>query len=186
MPKIIATEWITLDGVFDANTMQKWQAPYDSPQRQKFIQNNILSADGFLLGRTTYEMLAPYWSAMKNNEMGVADKLNNAPKYVVSTTLKKGDWNNSTVIRDNVLGKIRELKAKPGDGILIMGSATLVQSLADANLIDEYRFLVHPIVMGSGARFFREGMGETKLKLVKSEALNLGVMSLIFEPAKPL
>jgi dihydrofolate reductase len=184
MPKIVATEWMTLDGVFDANTMQEWQAPYDSPQRQKFIQNNILSADGFLLGRITYQMLAPYWSAMKKNEMGVAEKLNSAPKYVVSRTLKKGDWNNSTIIKDNVVQKIRELKAKPGNSILIMGSATLVQSLMGADLIDEYRFLVHPTIMGSGARFFREGMQATKLKLVKSEALSLGVISLILQPAK--
>jgi dihydrofolate reductase len=184
MPKIVATEWITLDGVFDASTIPQWQAPYDSPQRQEIISNGILAADGFLVGRATYQMLAPYWSAMKSNEMGIADKLNNAPKYVVSKTLKKGEWNNSTIIKDNILDKIRELKAKPGGNILIMGSATLVQSLMDASLIDEYRFLVHPIVMGDGARFFREGMRQTKLKLVKSEALNLGVMSLTFEPAK--
>jgi dihydrofolate reductase len=185
MPRIIATEWITLDGVFDASTIPEWQAPYDSPQRQELIRNGILGADGFLVGRTTYQMLAPYWSAMKNNEMGIADKLNNAPKYVVSKTLGKGDWNNSTIIRDNVLDRVRDLKRKPGNYILIMGSATLTRSLMDADLIDEYRFLVHPIVMGNGARFFRDGTHQTKLELVKSEPLSLGVMSLIFRPANP-
>lgn len=82
-----------------------------------------------LLGRVTYEMLAPYWSALKKNEMRIADRLNNAPKYVVSSTLKKPQWNNSTIIKENVKEEITKLKHQPGQDILITGSAALVQSL---------------------------------------------------------
>jgi dihydrofolate reductase len=89
MRKIVVSAWVTLDGVFDADTMEQWFNPYDSNERQAYIKAGILACDAILLGRVTYEMLAPYWSALKNNEMGVADKLNSVPKYVVSSTLKK-------------------------------------------------------------------------------------------------
>src|SRR5471030_2170256 len=98
-------------------------------------------------------MLAPYWSSLHNDEMGVARKLNSAPKYVVSASLEKADWNNTTIIGDNVVAEITRLKEQPGTEIQIEGSATLVQSLMEADLIDEYRFLVHPIIMGTGKSF---------------------------------
>jgi dihydrofolate reductase len=131
-------------------------------------------------------MLAPYWSALRNNEFGIADKLNSAPKYVVSSTMKKADWNNSTIIRDakRVVAEITRLKQQPGQKILIPGSATLVQSLMEAELIDEYRFLVHPIIMGRGKRFFKDGLPTTRLKLVKTKTLGLGVMLLCYQPAE--
>jgi dihydrofolate reductase len=128
-------------------------------------------------------MLAPYWSTLKNNEMGVADKLNNAPKYVVSTTLKKAGWNNSTIISGNVIEEVKRLKKQPGSYILLDGSATLAQSLMAAGLVDEYRLLVHPVIMGGGKRFFREDMPVSKLKLVHSAPLDLGVVQMIYEKA---
>jgi len=183
MRKLIVKEWITLDGVFDAQTMDKWNAPYHSDSRARCIIEEILGADAFLYGRTTYEMLAPYWSALKNNEMGVADKLNSAPKYVVSTTLEKADWNNSTVISSNVIEEVKKLKEQQGSYILLDGSATLAHSLIEAGLVDEYRFLVHPVIMGSGKKFFRADFPVSKLKLVHSEQLDLGVVQLIYEKA---
>jgi dihydrofolate reductase len=128
-------------------------------------------------------MLAPYWSSLKNNEMGVAAKLNSVSKFVVSSTLKKTEWNNSTIIKDNVVVRITKLKQQPGHEIQIEGSATLVQSLMEANLIDEYRFLVHPVIMGSGKRFFKDGMHTTGLKLVKTQTLDKGVILLCYQPA---
>jgi dihydrofolate reductase len=173
--KLIVSEWMTLDGVFDADSMKEWFEPYESQDRQEYIKENVLTSDAFLVGRVTYEMLAAYWPNHKNNEMGVADRLNSAPKYVVSSTLKKAEWNNSTIINEDVVEEITKLKQQPGQDILVFGSATLVESLMAANLIDEYRFLVHPIIMGSGKRFFRDEMVATKLKLVKTKTLAHGV-----------
>ena len=183
MGKLIVSEWITLDGVFDGKIMDKWFQPFDSEDRRAYIIKTMAACDAILFGRTTYEMLAPYWSPLKNNEDGLADKINSVPKYVVSTKLKKADWNNSTIIRENVVEEITRLKQKQGNEMHIEGSATLVQSLMEANLIDEYRFLVHPIIMGSGKHFFKEGMKTTGMKMVKTEILDKGVILLCYQKA---
>lgn len=175
MRDIVVSAWLTLDGVFDADTMEQWFTPFDSEDRQEYIREGIQGCDAILLGRVTYEMLAPYWSALRNDEMGVAGKLNSVSKYVVSSTLKSAEWDNSTIIRENVVEEITRLKQQPGREIQIEGSATLVQSLMDAELIDEYRLLVHPIVMGSGKRFFKDGVQPTRLKPVETRTLDLGV-----------
>jgi len=181
MRKLIVSEWMSLDGIFDAESMKTWFMPFDSKDRQKYIVNTMLACDAILFGRVTYEMLAPYWSPLKNNEDGLADKINSVNKYVVSSTLKKADWNNSTIIKENVTEEVTRLKQQPGHEIHIEGSATLVKTLIEADLIDEYRFLVHPIIIGSGKRFFKDGMSTTGLKLVKTETLDLGVMLLCYE-----
>ena len=181
--KLVVSEWVTLDGVFDADSMKEWFEPYESQDRQEYIKENVLTSDAFLVGRVTYEMLAAYWPNQKNNEMGVADRLNSAPKYVVSSTLKKAEWNNSTIINEDVVEEITKLKQQPGQDILVFGSAQLVQSLMEADLVDEYRFLIHPIIMGSGKRFFRDEMVATKLKLVKTKTLNSGVILDCYQSA---
>jgi dihydrofolate reductase len=183
MGKLVVSEWMTLDGVFDADTMKEWFEPYDSDDRQKYIIDNVQTSDAFLAGRVTYEMLASYWPKQKDNFAGIADKLNSAPKYVVSTTLEKAEWNNSTIIKEDVADEIARLKQQLGQ-ILIFGSATLVESLMKVDLIDEYRFLIHPIIMGSGKRFFREGMTQAKLNPVKTQTLNRGVILDCYAPAK--
>jgi dihydrofolate reductase len=180
--KLAVTAWVTLDGVFDANTMGQWFMPYDSPERGETIRDGVLAADAALVGRTTYEMLAPYWSAKTNNEDGIADKLNSMPKYVVSSTLERADWNNTTIIKDDVVRRITELRS--GREILIFGSATLVKSLMDADLIDEFRLLVQPVVIGAGKRFFTEDMPMTKMKLAKTKFLPLGVNLLWYRPER--
>lgn len=182
MRKLIVSEWMTLDGVFDGDTMKEWFMPFDSNDRRSYIIRTMDACDAILLGRTTYEMLASYWSPLKNNEDGLADKINSVPKNVVSATLKKADWNNSTIITENVTEEITRLKQQPGHEIHIEGSATLVQSLMKANLIDEYRFLVHPIIAGGGKRFFKEGMQTDRLKIVKTESLDNGVVLQCYQP----
>ena len=182
MRKIIASEWISLDGVFDAGLMGEWNAPYHSDSRANYIKEGILSCDAMLYGRKTYEMLAPYWSALKNNEMGVADKLNKVSKYVVSSTLKKADWGDSTIINGNFIEAITQLKKTAGGDILIQGSAALVGPLLEAGLVDELRLLVHPVIMGKGARFFTDGM-HAKLQLIRTQPLDLGVIVLDYRPA---
>lgn len=185
MRKIIVSEWITLDGVFDSDPpyFNEWFIPYDSEARAAYIQKTILGCGAFLMGGATYTMLAPYWSALKDNEFGLADKMNNTPKYVVSTTLEKADWHNTQkIIKENIIEEIKKLKQEPGDYILIPGSATLVQSLMAAGLVDEYRFLIHPVIMGSGKRFFKDGMPTTKMTLIKTESIDLGVSVLYYQP----
>jgi dihydrofolate reductase len=142
-----------------------------------------MGSGALLVGRATYEMLAPYWSSMKNDEFGIADQMNNLPKCVVSSTLRAAGWKNSTIIKGNVVGEVTKLKQQHGRDILIPGSATLVQSLTEAELVDEYRVLVHPIVMGSGKRFFRDGVDTTKLQLARTQTLSLGVVLLCYVPS---
>lgn len=181
MRKLIVSAWISIDGVFDAELMPQWYAPFDSESRQAYIRDGILECDAFMFGRNTYEMLASYWSSLKNNEMGVAAKLNSAPKYVISSTLKNAGWDNSIIISENVAAEIKKLKQQAGGDIQIEGSAELVQSLMKADLIDEYRFLVHPIIMGNGKRFFKDGAQTSGLNLYKTEKLDKGVIALYYQ-----
>lgn len=183
MRKLVISEWITLDGIFDAESMAQWFMPYDSPARQEIIREGILSCDAILFGRKTYEMLAPYWSQLKNNEMGIADKLNNVPKYVVSNSLPEATWQNSTIISGDVAAAVKKLKEQPGREIQIEGSAELVQSLIAAGLIDEFKFIVQPVIMGSGKRFFKDGKVPVGLQLVESRTLDKGVMVLTYAKA---
>jgi dihydrofolate reductase len=184
MGELVVSEWVTLDGVFDADTMKEWFEPYHSDGRAEYIRDVILASGALLIGRTTYEMFAAYWPTQKNNEMGTADKLNSMPKHVVSLTLKKAEWNNSEIIKDDVVKEIARLKQRTRQHILMPGSTTLVQSLMGADLIDEYQILVHPIIMGSGKRFFKDGMATTKLKLVSTRTLDLGVSLFSYRPAQ--
>lgn len=183
MRKLVVLEWMSLDGIYDADYMGDYFFPFESEERGAYIRNCILECDDYLLGRVTYEMLAPYWSQLTNNQDGVADKLNSVAKTVVSTTLRKAGWNNSTIINSNVAGAITELKQKPGNNILIAGSGTLVKSLMDAGLVDELRLLVHPYIMGEGKRFFDEGM-QHGLGLLKTQNLPNGVLLLEYEVNK--
>jgi dihydrofolate reductase len=184
MRELIVSEWVTLDGVLDAGSMDVWFNPYHSDERAAYITEMIHGSDALLVGRVTYEMLASYWPHQKNDDMGPASKLNSMPKHVVSSTLKNAQWNNSTIIKESVVEEITKLKQQPGRDILITGSPTLVRSLMEGDLIDEYRFLVHPIVMGSGKRFFKDGMAATKLKLVRTKTLSVGVVLLCYQPAR--
>jgi dihydrofolate reductase len=175
---------VSLDGVFDAETMGQWAAPYYSEERDEFVRGLVLAADALLLGRTTYDLQAWYWPNQKEDKYGIANHKNSMSKYVVTSRPLQAQWDNSTVIQKDILEEIARLKGQPGKDILIEGSAALVQSLAQAGLIDEYKFLFHPAIAGSGKRFFRDGMGLTRLKLVESKPIRLGVVLLSYEPAK--
>jgi dihydrofolate reductase len=182
MRKLWVKSWITLDGVFDAETMDHWWQNTNSPERMHYITQEYARGDAYLLGRITYEMLWPGWSQQTTGD-GPGPILNQMHKYVVSTTLQTAPWKESTIISGNVVEAIAQLKQQPGKDIIIDGSATLVQSLMGTNLIDEYRFLVQPFIMGRGRRFFPEGTPSTKLKLVESRALDFGSLSLVYRPA---
>jgi len=182
MTKIVVSEFLTLDGVMEAS--ETWQPAYVSDDVAEAITSHIQGADGSLYGRVTYEMFVRYWPLQKNNEFGIADKLNSEPKYVVSTTLQKADWNNTTLIKGDALEAIRKLKQQPGGYLRLVGSATLAQSLMQAGLIDEYWLLVHPLVRGSGKRLFYEGMEKAALKLVEAKPFSSGVVLLRYQTEK--
>jgi dihydrofolate reductase len=110
--------------------------------------------------------------------------MNSLPKYVVTSRPLQASWNNSTVIKENILDEIDQLKRQPGKDILIKGSATLIRALLSAGLIDELKFMVHPVIAGSGKRFFTEGMDMTKLNLVESKPISRGVVILTYQPTK--
>jgi dihydrofolate reductase len=131
----------------------------------------------------TYEMLAPYWSALPDEaEGGIAGLLNHMQKYVVSSSLARADWQPSSIIRDDVVEAITQLKQQPGRDILIDGSATLVRSLMATDLIDEYRLLIQPVVMGTGKRLFTNEIPSAQLKLMDATPLSLGVVALTYQP----
>jgi dihydrofolate reductase len=179
--KLIVTERITLDGVFDADSMADWDFPNHSEARMAFIAKGIHDSDAYLLGRTTYEMLAPGWSALKNNEEGVADKLNSMAKFVVSSTLKEAAWQNTTILSGDPVEEVRRLKEERGLNILVHGSAMLVRPLLQKGLVDELQLLVHPYIQGSGKRLIHEG-NRIALELIKAQSLEKGVLALRYGP----
>ncbi|MCA0457788.1 MAG: dihydrofolate reductase family protein [Chloroflexi bacterium] len=181
MRKLWVKAWLTLDGVFDATTMDNWWQNSNSPERMDYITGQYAQGDIYMLGRVTYEMLWPGWSTQTTGD-GPGPLLNRMQKVVVSTTLTEAPWKESTIIRDNVVEEIRKLKQQSGKDIIIDGSATLVQSLQGTGLIDEYRLLVEPFLMGRGRRFFADGTDMTKLRLVDSKTLQSGTLALIYQP----
>ena len=148
-----------------------------------YIMEQYEQGDIYVMGRVTYEMLWPGWSTQTTGD-GPGPILNRMHKYVISTTLTEAPWKESTIIRENVVEEIAKLKQQPGKDIIIDGSASLVQSLQGTGLIDEYRFLVEPFIMGRGRRFFAEGTALNKLRLVESKTLNSGTLALIYQSEK--
>ena len=180
MRKLWVKAWMTQDGVFDAGTMDHWWQNTNHPERMEYIVDQYSQGDIYMMGRVTYEMLWPGWSTQTTGD-GPGPILNQMHKYVVSTTLKTAPWKESTIISDNVVEEITKLKEQPGKDIIIDGSATLVQSLMGTGLIDEYRFIVEPFIMGRGRHFFPEGTPQTKLKLVESKVLGFGSLALVYQ-----
>ena len=181
MRKLIVTEWVSLDGIFDASSMNKWWIPFDSPGRQQYIQDSINNCEIMLYGRITYEMLYPYWSSFKNNEQGVADKLNNCRKYVVSSKMKKAPWGNTTILDKNFIKEMENVKQEDGGYILVQGSSTLLKPLLEAGLVDEFKLLINPALAGTGARPFREDIN-CGLELLQFQQFEKNVVLLSYQP----
>lgn len=183
MRQIIVSEWISLDGVFDAGSMEQWFNPYHSESRAQYLQQVIDNCSAMLYGRHTYEMLYPYWSQLRNNEMGVADKMNTVAKHVVSATLKTAAWQHTSIIDGNVPEQVAALKQQEGAPILVQGSRQLVHALLQAGLVDELKLLLHPHVMGSGARLW-ETIGDFGLVLKSTDNLDKGLVALSYMPTQ--
>ena len=176
---LAATLFMSLDGVVESP--EKWSFPFWSDETQKFKLNELRTTDALLLGRVTYEGFAAAWPSRKDTD-GFADRFNNMPKFVVSKTLKKLDWNNSHLIKGDLATEVSKLKRQEGQDIVIHGSPTLIRSLLLHDLIDEYRLLVYPLVLGRGKRLFDDA-SQAKLKLAESEAFSKGVVKLVYRRA---
>ena len=170
MRRIVVSEFVTLDGVMEdpggAEGFDRggWAFQFErGPDGDKFKLDEVLEADALLLGRKTYEGFAKAWPTV-TDEVGFAEKMNSMPKYVVSSTLESGDWNNSTVIN----GDVAEEVAKLDGNILVAGSAQLVQTLMDHDLVDEYRLMIYPVLLGSGKRLFKDGADMTALQIIET------------------
>jgi dihydrofolate reductase len=183
MWKVVASEFVSLDGVVESP--EKWHFPYFNDQMGDAIGAAMAASDAMLMGRVLYEEWAAFWPNQDPDENPVAARMNGVRKYVVSTTLEEPlEWQNSTLIGDNVAEEISRLKEQPGKDISISGSPTLVRSLLQEDLLDELRLMVHPIVVGSGRRLFEDGGDQKALELVDSKTFSTGVLYLTYQPAQ--
>jgi dihydrofolate reductase len=179
--KVIASEFVTLDGVMEDPS---WTFQFSSEEQQKFKFDELFASDALLLGRMTYEGFAAAWPTM-TDEVGFADKMNSMPKFVVSTTLEEPlEWNNSTLIKGDVAEEVSRLKQQPGQDILIYGSGELVHTLMQHGLIDEYRIMVFPVFLGSGKRLFKDGSDTKVLRFVDTKTFSSGGVVLTYQPAE--
>ena len=196
--RVIVTEFISIDGVVeDPGGAERgktdfpyggWTFEFDrGTEGNDFKAEELRAADAQLLGRVTYEGFAKAWPGMRTKAGEFGEKMNIMPKYVVSTTLTDADatWENTKVIRGDVRGAVERLKRDVSGDILIAGSAKLVQSLTEYGLVDQYRLMTFPVVLGTGKRLFEGGVSKTKLRLVDSTPVGKdGIVILKYEPAR--
>ncbi len=191
MGRIVVSEFVSLDGVMEdpggaeGTKHAGWTFRFDrGPEGDRFKLDEVLDAEAQLLGRVTYEGFARAWPTMED-PVGFADKMNAMPKYVVSTTLRDEDatWNNSTVVRGDIVREIRALKDRIQGDLLVAGSATLVQTLIEHGLVDEVRLVVFPIVLGSGKRLFGDVSEPPRLALDEVKTVGEGLVILTYRSA---
>jgi len=186
MGRIIVTEFVSLDGVMEAPGGGEdykhagWTFKINRGEEgNKFKIKETSDSEALLLGRVTYEGFAKAWPSREGE---FADKFNRMPKYVISSTLKKADWNNSTILSGDVTEEITKPKKKLKGNIVVHGSAQLVQALVANDLIDELRLMVFPVILGSGKKLFGEIDEKKSMKLISSQTVGDSVEILIYEP----
>ncbi|MGH2920621.1 MAG: dihydrofolate reductase family protein [Gaiellaceae bacterium] len=187
MGRIVVTEFVTLDGVMEAPGGGEdfrhggWSFEINrGDEGDKFKLDETLSSEALLLGRVTYEGFAAAWPSREGE---FADKFNSMPKYVVSSTLETPEWNNSTVLKGDIAEEVAKLKQEQEGDIVVHGSPQLVHALIEHDLVDEFRLMVFPVVLGSGKRLFGETSDKKPLRLVDSKVVGDGVAILIYQPA---
>jgi dihydrofolate reductase len=188
MGRIVVTEFVSLDGVMEdpggAEDFRYggWTFEIDRGEEgNKFKLDETLASEALLLGRVTYQGFAQAWPSREGE---FADKFNNMPKYVVSSTLDEPGWNNATVLKQDLVAEVSKLRQEHDGDIVVHGSAQLVQALLEHDLVDELRLMVFPVVLGGGKRLFGETSDRKRLRLVGSRAVGDGVAILIYEPAR--
>jgi dihydrofolate reductase len=191
--KLTVHTFVTLDGVMqgpggrdedpsDGFDHGGWLVPHVDEDFDRIVNRWFSEADAILLGRSTYDMMRGFWTEVDDPADAVASALNGLPKHVVSTTLTDPTWRNSTVIADDVVRAVTALKERPGRELQVHGSWRLVRTLHDAGLVDEYRLLVFPVVLGHGKRLFPDGAATTGFTLVDSEVTGNGVIHQVLRP----
>jgi dihydrofolate reductase len=196
MRKVIVQEWMTLDGVVQAPGAADedtsggfqyggWHLPYFDDLSMKWVLDNVSGAGGFLLGRRTYEGFASHWPNASEAEQPLAEPLNTRPKYVASRTLSEPlEWQNSTVLQGGVAEAVAALKRQNGDALLVIGSTELVRTLVEHDLVDEFRVMVDPLVVGGGKRLFRDDGARRRLRLLDSQVTTTGAIVATYAPAE--
>jgi len=189
MRRIVVSEFMTLDGgIEDPGGSEGWERgawafAFDrGPEGDKFKLDEVMEAEAMLLGRKTYDGFAAAWPG-RSDDVGFADKMNGMPKYVVSSTLESPQWNNTTVLSGDAVREVAALKDQAGGDLLVYGSAQLVDTLRANDLVDEYRLMVFPTVLGGGKRLFRESAAATPLELVETRQTG-AVAILTLRPAR--
>ncbi|BBK43414.1 pyrimidine reductase [Allostella vacuolata] len=184
MRKLVVSELLTLDGVMEApggeagHPHTGWAGELIGPEEVAWKEQEAMDAGALLLGRVTYESFAGAWP----HRLGAfADRMNALPKHVVSTTLGEPDWHNSTLLAGELAGAVADLKAGAGGPILVMGSRMLVHALARLDLVDEYRIMLFPVLVGSGRRLFPDSPDKIPLRLVDLRAFASGISMQVFE-----
>ena len=188
MGRIVVTEFVSLDGVIEAPGGGEdyrhggWTFEIERGQEgDKFKFDELVEAEAQLLGRVTYEGFAAAWPE-RDDEAGFAKKMNEMPKYVVSSTLDRPEWQNTTVLSGDPVAAVAALRDEVGGVILVAGSVTLVQTLIENDLVDELRLMVFPVLLGEGKRLFPAGEAKKPLKLTESKTVGDGISLLRFEP----
>jgi dihydrofolate reductase len=191
MRKVVVTQFMTLDGVMEdpggseGTAHGGWSFKFQDPEGTRFKLEETMAFDAMLLGRVTYEGFAAAWPG-RRDEAGFADKINSMKKYVVSSTLTEATWENSEIVDGggDVPGAVAALKQQDGCDLLVAGSRRLVQALAAHDLVDEYRLMVHPIVLGNGKQLFDGIETPFTLRLTDSQVLSTGSLILTYAPAR--
>jgi|SRR5215469_11927857 len=188
MSKIVVSEFVSLDGVMDdpggaeGSKHGGWTFQFSSPDQERWKSDELFRADALLLGRKTYQGFAAAWPTMPGTG-AYGERMNGLPKYVTSTTLSEMTWN-ATLLKGDLGEDLAKIKQDTAQDILVFGSCQLVQTLHAENLIDEYRLMVFPLVLGSGKRLFGESDEKTTLKLVESTQFPSGVVVLTYQLAE--
>lgn len=186
MQKLTVFNHISLDGYFtdEKNDMSFARNASPDPEWDAFVEGNAGGGGTLLFGRITYEMMASYWPTQMAAEAMpvVAKRMNSAPKVVFSRTLDKVSWNNTRLVKSNLIGEVQKLKQSAGEGMVIFGSGTIVSQLASEGLIDEYQMIVDPVALGSGRTLFDGMKKQLPLKLNKTRVFGNGNVLLCYEP----
>ncbi len=186
--KLVVTAFVTLDGIVEAPGFDEhrsgrnaWALRVQNEEDEAFNVGQVRSAAAFLLGRRTWQSWAAFWPTA-TGDPELAARINGIPKYVVSNTLTRADWTNSTIVSGDIAAEVTKLKARPGGDLLVYGSPDLVDELLRHDLVDEYRLLIYPVILGSGKRLFRDRIDVHHLRLTGSRTFSSGVVLLTYVP----
>lgn len=181
MRKVVVSTYVTLDGKVDA--IRDWALPHDDEGVAEYHSDLLATSDGLLLGRNTYEIFAAIWPALAGT-LPYIDTMNSMAKHVASRTLRDLQWENSHLIEGDVADGVAELKDQPGQDLVLYGCLDLMHSLLEHDLIDEYRLLVHPVVLGTGRSLFADGAQRMNFDLIDTTVISSGVTALTYRPVR--